>query len=45
MEQVRNRLEEEGIDRTCDMFKSLGEGGMNWESLLISWLQSPSAVI
>ena len=32
MEQVRNRLEEEGIYRTCDMFKSLGEGGMNWES-------------
>ena len=32
MEQARNCLEEEGIDRTCDMFKRLGEGGMNRES-------------
>ena len=32
LEQVRSCLGEEGLDRASDMFKSLGEGGMNWQS-------------
>ena len=32
LEQVRSCLGEEGLDRACDMFKSRGEGRMNWQS-------------